>query len=163
MYHPVEIFDDQDDYFEDMAFCDGLVAVSSRQQISKEDLIRPSESGSIGHEEALARFLKFVIDADSKVSGSTNPTTDQGSNLEQSTVSACSSMTSLDSMNVEHIEDTQAPKVEDQEKDLTAKAEETLEPWELESNTESTANSAETSWSDGSTEISSDNLDDDDQ
>ena len=163
LYHPVEILDDQDEYFEDMAFCDGFVAVSSRRQISKEDLITTSETGSIGHEEGLARFLKCIIDAESKASSSTNPTTDQGSNVERSTVSASSSMTSLDSMNVEHIEDSQAPKVEDQQEDPIAEAEETLEPWELESNTESTPNTAETSWSDGSTDVSSDNFDDDDQ
>lgn len=163
MYHPVEIFDDQDDYFEDMAFCEGFVAVSSRRQISKEDLITTSESGSIGHEEELVQLLQFVIDAESRVSSSTKPTIDQGSNVEQSTLGASSSMTSLDSMNVEHIEDTQAPKVGDHQIDPITEAEETLEPWELESNTESTANSAETSWSDGSTDVLSDNLDDDDQ
>lgn len=163
MYHPVEIFDDQNDYFEDMAFCDGFVAVSSRRHLSKEDLITTSGLGSIGHEEGLARFLKLVIDAESKASSSTNPTTNQGSNVEGSTVSAYSSMTSLDSMDVEHVEDAQAPKLEDQEKAPTAEVEETLEPWEQESNTDSAANSAETSWSDGSTDVSSINLDDDDQ
>lgn len=163
MYHPVEIFDDQDDYFEDMAFCDGFVAVSSRRQISQEDLITTSEPGSIGHEEELVQFLQFFIDAESKVSSSTNPTTDQGSNVEQSTVSASSSMTSLYSIDAEHIEDTQATKVEDQQIDPVTEAEETLEPWELESNTESTANSAETSWSDGSIDVSSGEFDDDDQ
>ena len=163
MYHPVEIFDDQDDYFEDMAFCDGFVAVSTRRQLSKEDLITTSEPGSIGYEEELARFLKSVIEAESKAPSSTNPTTNQGSNVEQSTVSACSSTTSLDSMNMEHIEKAQAPKLEDQEKAPTTEVEETLEPWEQGSNTESTVNSAEISWSDGSTDVSSNYLDDDDQ
>ena len=163
LYHPVEIFDDQDDYFEDIAFCDGFVAVSSRRHLTKEDLIKTSEPGSIGHEEGLARFLKLVIDAESKASSSTNPTTKQGSNVEGSTVSAYSSTTSLDSMSVEHTEDAQVSKLEDHDQAPTAEVEETLEPWELESNTESTANSAETSWSDGSTDVSSNNLEDDDQ
>ena len=163
MYHPVEIFDDQDDYFEDMAFCDGFVAVSSRRHLSKVDLITTSEPGSIRHEEELARFLKLVIDAESKASSSTNPTTNQGSNVEGSTVSAYSSTTSLDSMSVEHIEDAQASKLEEHDQAPTTEVEETLEPWEQESNTESIANSAETSWSDGSTDISSNNLEDDDQ
>lgn len=146
-----------------MAFCDGFVAVSSRRHLSKEDLIMTSEPGFVGYEEELARFLKLVIDAESKASSSTNPTTSQGSNVEGSTVSAYSSTTSLDSMDVERVEDAQASKLDDQEKDPTAEVEETLEPWEQESNTDSAANSAETSWSDGSTDVSSDNIDDDDQ
>ena len=163
MYHPVEIFDDQDDYFEDMAFCGDLVAVSSRRQLSNYDLTGTSELGFIECEEVLAQLWKSVRAVESELSTSINPDTDQGSTVEQSTVSASSSITSLDSMNVEHIEDTQAPKVKGQEKDPTAEAEETLEPWELDSNTESTANTAETSWSQGSTDISSGNPDDDDQ
>ena len=162
-YHQVELFDDKDDYFEDMAFCDGFVAVSSRRHLSKEDLITTPEPGSIGHEEGLARFLELVIDAESKASSSTNPTTNQGSNVEGSTVSAYSSTTSLDSMSVEHTEDAQAPKLEDHDQAPTTEVEENLEPWEQESNTGSTVNSAETSWSDGSTDFSSNNLDDDDQ
>ena len=146
-----------------MAFCDGFVAVSSRRHLSKEDLIMTSEPGFIDYEEELARFLKHVMDAESKASSSTNPTTSQGSNLEKSTVSAYSSTTSVDSMDVERVEDAQASKLEDREKDPTAEVEETLEPWEQESNTDSAVNSAETSWSDGSTDISSDNIDDDDQ
>ena len=162
-YHPLKIFDDQDDYFEDMAFCDGFVAVSSRRHLSKEDLIMTSEPGFVGYEEGLARFLKLVIDAESKAASSTNPTTSQGSNVEGSTVSPSSSMTSLDSVDVEQVEDAQASKLEDQDKAPTAEVEETLEPWEQESNTDSAANTAETTWSDGSTDVSSDNIDDDDQ
>lgn len=157
------MFDDQDDYFEDVAFCDGFVAISSRRHLSQEDLITTSDPGSTRYEEELARFMKFIIDAESKASSSTNPTTDHGSNVERSTVSAYASTTSLDSMDVERVEDAQPPRLEDQEKALTAEVEETLEPWEQESNTDSAANSAETSWSDGSTDVSSTNVDDDDQ
>ena len=162
-YHPVKIFDDQDDYFEDIAFCDGFVAVSSRRHLSKEDLISTSDLGSMRYEEELARFLKLVIDAESKASSSTNPTTNHGSNVEESTVSGYSSTTSLDSMDMEGVEDAQAPKLEGQETAPAAEIEETLEPWEQESNTDSATNSAETSWSDGSTDVSSTNVDDDDQ
>ena len=162
-YHTVKIFDDPDDYFEDIAFRDSFVAISSRRHLSKEDLITTSDPGSIRHEAELARFMKLIIDAESKASSSTDPTTDRGSNVEGSTVSAYSSTTSVDSMDVERVEDAQAPKLEDQEKAPAAEVEETLELWEQESNTDSAANSAETSWSDGSTDVSSTNVDDDDQ
>ena len=86
-----------------------------------------SEQGFIGYEEELAKFLKTVIDAESKASSSSNPTTNQGSNVEGSTVSPNSSMTSLDSTDVEQVEDAQASKLEDQDKSPPVEVEETLD------------------------------------
>ena len=160
-YRPITIFEDDDDYFEDMASCDRYLAVSTRQQMPKEDLIMALDSGSTLHEEALARFMEDILEAESKASSSTKPTTERGSSAAQSAKSPSSSNTSVTSSNFDtkRIENIKNKDIEVE----PASIEDALETWEVASSTTSIANSAETSWSEGSTNVSSGEFEDDDQ
>ena len=160
-YHSVNIFEDDDDYFEDMASCERYLAVSTRQQVPQEDVVTASGSSSMLHEEALARLMEDIIEAESKASSSTNPTTERGSSAIQSAKSASSSNTSVISS------DLDTEKIENNKKEdiqvKPANTEDIMEPWEMASSTKSIANSAETSWSEGSTNVSSDEFEDEHQ
>lgn len=160
-YRPVNIFEDDDDYFEDMASCEGYLAVSTRQQVPQEDVITALGSSSMLHEEALARLMEDIIEAESKASSSTKPTTERGSSAMQSAKSASSSNTSVTSSDFD-TEEIENIKKEDIQVE-TANIEDIIEPWEVASSTKSIANSAETSWSEGSTNVSSDEFEDEDQ
>lgn len=160
-YRPINIFEDDDDYFEEMASCERYLAVSTRQHVPQEDLITALGSSSTLHEDALARFTEDIIKAESKASSSKKPTTERGSSVTKSADSASSSNTSVISS------DSDTDKSEKIKKDdiqvESANTEDILQTWELASSTNSIANSAETSWSDGSTNMSSDELEDEDQ
>ena len=160
-YRPITIFEDDDDYFEDMASCDRYLAVATRQQMPKEDLIMALDSGSTLHEEALARFMEDILEAESKASSSTKPTTERGSSAAQSAKSPSSSNTSVTSSNfdTERIENIKNKDIQVE----PASIEDALETWEVASSTTSIANSAKTSWSEGSTNVSSGEFEDDDQ
>ena len=105
--------------------------------------------------------MKDIIEAESKASNSTNPTTERGSSATQSAKNASSSNSSVVSSNF----DTE--KIETTKKDdipvETANIEDILETWEVASSTKSIANSAETFWSEGTTNVSSDEFEDEDQ
>ena len=157
-YRPINISEDDDDYFEDMASCEQYLAVSTRQQVAQEDMITGLGSST---EEALARFIEDIIEAESKASSSTKPTTERGSSATQSVKSASSGNTSVISSDFD-TEKSENIKKEDIQVE-PANIEDILETWEVASSTKSIANSAETSWSEGSTSVSSDEFGDDDQ
>lgn len=161
IYRPINIFEDDDIYFEDMASCERYLAVSSRQKVPQEDVITALDSGSTLYEEALAQFMEDIIEAESKASSSTQPTTERGSRATQSARSASSSNTSVISSELDttKIEDVKKGDIQVEPADI----EDILEPLEVASSTNSIANSAETSWSEGSTNISSDEFEDEDQ
>ena len=98
-YRPLNIFEDDNDYFEDMASCERYLAVSTRRQVPQEDVITALGSISTLHEEALDRLMKDIIEAESKASSSTNPTTERGSSATQSAKNASSSNPSVISSN----------------------------------------------------------------
>ena len=154
-YRNINIFDDDDEYFEDMASCEEYLAVSTRQQVSQEDVITGLQ------EEALARFMEYIIEAESKASNSTKLTAERGSSAIQSAKSASSSNTSVISSHVDtkKIGDIKKEDIQVEPTNI----EDIVEPWEVASSTKSIANSAETSWSEGSTNVSSDEFEDEDQ
>ena len=160
-YRPVSIFENDDDCFEHMASCERYLAVSTRQQVPQEDVITALGSSSVLHEEALARLMEDIIEAESKASSSTKQKTERGSSAIQSDKSASSSNTSVISS------DFDTEKIENIKKEdirvEPANIEDIIEPWEVASSTKSIANSAETSWSEGSTNVSSDEFEDEDQ
>ena len=157
-YRPVDVFEDDNDYFDDMASCERYLAISTRQQVPQEDMVTALGSSSMLHEEALARLMENIIEAESKASSSTKPTTERGSSAIQSSKSASSSNTSLD-LDTEKTENIEEEDIQVE----PANIEDILEPWEVASSTNSIANSAETSWSEGSTNVSSDEFEDEDQ
>ena len=160
-YRPIDIFEDDDDYFEDMASCERYLAVSTRRQVPREDVLTASVSGWTSHEEVLARLMEDIIEAESKASSSAEPTTERGSSATQSGKSASSSNTSVVSSDLD-AKETENVKKEDIQVE-PANMEDLLERGEVASSTQSVANSAETSWSEGSTNVSSDEFEDDDQ
>ena len=160
-YRPVNIFEDEDDYFEDMASCERYLAVSTRQQVRQEDVITSLSSSSMLHEEALARLMEDIVEAESKASSSTKPTTERESSATQSAKSASTSNTSVISsdLDTEEMENAKKEDIQVEPDNI----EDIIEPWEVASSTNSIANSAETSWSEGSTNVSSDEIEDEDQ
>ena len=160
-YRAIDIFEEDDDYFEDMASCKRYLAVSTRRQVPQEDVITASDSGSMSHEEALARLMKDIIEAESKASSSAKPTTERGSSATESAKSTSSSNTSVVSSDLD-AKKTESVMKEDIQVE-PANIEDLLETGEVASSTQSVANSAETSWSEGSTKISSDEFEDEDQ
>ena len=161
-YCPIDISGDDDDYFEDMASCERYLAVSTRQQVPQEDLIMALDSSSTLHEDALARFMEEIVEGESKGSSSTRPTTKRGSSATQSAKTASSSNTSVVSLDIDTAQ-TENTKEEGIQGEHGASLEDQTEPWELESSPDSIVNSAQTSWSEGSTNLSSDDLEDEDQ
>ena len=146
-YRPINIFEDDNDYFEDMASCERYLAVATRQQVSQEDVMAALDASSMLHDEVMARLMEDIIEAESKASSSTKPTTQRGSSTTRSAKSASSSKTSVIFSDLD-TEKTENSKKEDIQVEL--------ETWELESVSNSIANSAETFWSEGSTNVSSD-------
>lgn len=161
-YCPVNIFGDDDDYFEDMASCERYLAVSTRQQVPQEDLITALGSSSTLHEEALVRLMEEIVEGDSNASSSTRPTTKRGSSATQFAKSASSSNTSVISSDLDTAQ-TGNTKGEESQVGHGANFEDENEPWELESSPDSIVNSAQTTWSEGSTNLSSEAFEDEDQ
>lgn len=161
-YCPINVFGDGDDYFEDLASCERYLAVSTRQQAPQNHLITALDSSSALHEEVLAVWMEQINKANSKASSSRRPTTDRGSSAAHSVKSRSSSKTSVISSGLDQVQ-VEASKKEDVQVELDANVEAQTESWELESGPDSIANSAETSWSEGSTNFSSDGFEDEDQ
>ena len=142
-----------------MAFCGGILAVSCRQQMSQDDLLSPIASSS-AHEDALAQLLEMMANVESEAAVSSAQSRAQSSGATFPAESVSSSNTSLDSLSVQNAEKENLDTIPATRVENTT---DISEPWEMDSGTDSLANSAETFWSDGSSRMSSDDFQDDDQ
>ncbi|KAG8530799.1 uncharacterized protein KY384_004156 [Bacidia gigantensis] len=155
----------QEDYFEEVISCGGYVALSTRGIPTQTDLFDKKDDKKevnkdtiFDHSEELAQILEeSVKSADSIANSTATTSTQETENAETSLNSTSSSNTSVSSLVIEEPEAIDYP---GKDIDLQNFDAETLED-DLESDRES--NSANESWSEGSTNDVPDELDDEDQ
>ncbi|PQE08404.1 Zinc finger protein [Rutstroemia sp. NJR-2017a BBW] len=159
-YTPLKVFDEGENYFEELSSSGPYIALSSRQKVLHEDLPNeaPRDEVILDYGLYLAEVVQKITEAqDESAKASTAPTTNAETQSTQSTESSTSSSNSSVSSLVIEDEEEIKPSTEDE-----VNVEE-LEEWEEASEISSDGNSAETEWSEGSTVGEFEELDDDDQ
>ena len=161
-YHQLDVLGDEE-YFEDIASRGDFLAIACRQSLSEENLMLAMSTTFMRHEDILAEYLEKAIEAETEASKSTTQESEHKSDFTRSANSASSSNTSLESLSNASSPERNKGKTNTVPVDVAESTTADPEFWEAESSTDSLANSAETFWSDGSTTVSSDNLEDGDQ
>ncbi|PYH94744.1 hypothetical protein BO71DRAFT_224781 [Aspergillus ellipticus CBS 707.79] len=175
-YTPLLIFDPEEDYFDEMASGGHFIAVSTRRPVSKSDIKVPEQ---VNGEDKVIDYAEIAIQeleenvkeldqrtttASSSTPNSTGPTTADTKDRDNDSDSGSSdtSATSAFSLNLEDPEDFQQPKQRDKALELATVRSGCTDEL-LETSSESAGNSAYTSWSEGSTNPMSDEMEDDEQ
>ncbi|KAM0160095.1 hypothetical protein ACHAQE_004710 [Botrytis cinerea] len=158
-YTPIELFD-KELYLEDMANSGPYVAVSSRQNLTHENLveIQPTDDLTIDYGEYIARKIIQQL-AKSEEQDVTKPSTVATTPIEKSQSSRSSSSSSNSSVISLVIEDSVDTDKHKYEKIIIEEFDDLVDASDISSD----GNSAETDWSEGSTIGDLDELDDDDQ
>jgi hypothetical protein len=158
-YTPIELFD-KELYLEDMANSGPYVAVSSRQNLTHENLveIQPTDDLMIDYGEYIARKIIQQL-AKSEEQDVTKPSTVATTPIEKSQSSRSSSSSSNSSVISLVIEDSVDTDKHKYEKIIIEEFDDLVDASDISSD----GNSAETDWSEGSTIGDLDELDDDDQ
>ena len=164
-YVSLERLIEEDDYIEEVISRGRYVALSTRRALTQADLFDDEENGNevdkdlvSDHSEKLAQILEESVKSASSIANSAATTsTKETSNTQASLSTMSSSNTSVSSLVVEDLDIIGDPGKDKGLRDLDA---ETFDD-SLSSETES--NSAEESWSEGSANGTSDELDDEDQ
>ncbi|QKX57422.1 uncharacterized protein TRUGW13939_04534 [Talaromyces rugulosus] len=170
-YKPLPILGSENDYFEEMASNGHLIAVSTRRQISKTDIKVPEQAASgssaVDYAEIMLRaeeeMVKVLDQLTATVpSSSTQPTTTV---TKSSKADDASSVTSATSFTVDDADDFVDESLMEQEKVLDARSESghTDELLHSSSDDSISSNTAYTSWSEASSELMSDEMEDEDQ
>ncbi|PYI00733.1 hypothetical protein BO78DRAFT_434188 [Aspergillus sclerotiicarbonarius CBS 121057] len=174
-YAPLPMFDPDQEYFDEMASGGQFIAVSTRRPLSKSDIKVPEQVTDdvkvLDYAEiAIQELEDRATEMDQRTStasptpDSTQPTTTVTKDSDNDSDSGASDtdVTSASSLKLEDPEDLHEPSQRDKALELVA-AQSSCTDELLEASSQSAGNSAYTSWSEGSTDIMSEEMDDEEQ